>query len=67
MATMPPGPRSTVTIPAELLERGRNEITIANLSPSGNFNAPPYVLLADATLEAPGASVTPVTPDESRR
>jgi hypothetical protein len=56
-----------VTIPADLLQRGRNEITIANLSPSGNFNAPPYVLLADATLEAPGASVTPLTPDEPRR
>jgi hypothetical protein len=51
----------TVTIPADVLKRGRNEITIANLSPSGNFNAPPYVLLADATLEAPGASVTPRT------
>ncbi len=52
----------TVTIPADVLERGRNEITIANLSPSGNFNAPPYVLLADATLlEAPGARVTPRT------
>jgi hypothetical protein len=56
-----------VTIPANLLERGRNEITIANLSPSGNFNAPPYVLLADATLDAPGASVTPITPDGTRR
>jgi hypothetical protein len=56
----------TVTIPADVLKRGRNQITIANLSPSGNFNAPPYVLLADATLEAPGARVTPLT-DESRR
>jgi hypothetical protein len=56
----------TVTIPADVLKRGRNEITIANLSPSGNFNAPPYVLLADATLEAPGARVTPLTQDESR-
>ena len=55
-----------MTIPAELLKRGRNQITVANLSPSGNFNAPPYVLLADATLEAPGTSVTPITPDESR-
>jgi hypothetical protein len=57
----------TVTIPADVLKRGRNDITIANLSPSGNFNAPPYVLLADATLEAPGARVTPLTQDESRR
>ena len=49
-----------MTIPAGLLKRGRNEITVANLSPSGNVNAPPYVLLGDATLEAPGATVTPV-------
>jgi len=48
-----------VTIPADVLKRGRNEITISNLSPGGNFNAPPYVLLADATLEAPGTKVTP--------
>ena len=57
---------ATVTIPAELLKRGRNQITVANLSPSGNVNAPPYVLLGDATLEAPGTSVTPITPDNSR-
>jgi hypothetical protein len=57
---------ATVTIPAELLKRGRNQITVANLSPSGNVNAPPYVLLGDATLEAPGTSVTPVNPDNSR-
>jgi hypothetical protein len=56
----------TVTIPGELLKRGRNQITVANLSPSGNVNAPPYVLLGDATLEAPGTSVTPITPDDSR-
>ena len=56
----------TVTIPAELLKRGRNQITVANLSPSGNINAPPYVLLGDATLEAPGTSVTPITPADSR-
>jgi hypothetical protein len=55
----------TVTIPTELLKRGRNQITIANLSPSGNVNAPPYVLLGDATLEAPGARVTPISPNDS--
>ena len=55
----------TVTIPAELLKRGRNQITIANQSPSGNVNAPPYVLVGDATLEAPGATVTPISPDDS--
>jgi len=57
---------ATVTIPAELLKRGRNQITVANQSPSANVNAPPYLLLGDATLQAPGASVTPITPDESR-
>lgn len=53
---------AAVTIPAELLQQGRNEIVIANLSPSGNFNAPPYVLLGDATLEVPGARVTAWSP-----
>jgi hypothetical protein len=55
-----------VTIPAELLRQGRNEIAVANLSPSGNFNGPPYVLLADATLDAPGARVNPITPGDAR-
>ena len=56
----------TVTIPAELLREGRNEIAVSNLSPSGNFNAPPYVLLADAVLNAPGARATALAPDNSR-
>ena len=56
----------SVTIPAELLRDGRNEVVVANLSPSSNFNAPPYVLLADATVEAPGARVTAVTPNDRR-
>jgi hypothetical protein len=55
-----------VTIPAELLRQGRNEIAVANLSPSGNFNAPPYVLLADATLEAPGARAVALAPGGAR-
>jgi hypothetical protein len=55
-----------VTIPSELLRQGRNEIAITNLSPSGNLNAPPYVLLADATLNVPGARVTPITPGDAR-
>jgi hypothetical protein len=41
----------TFEIPAGLLTPGRNEITIANLAPAANFNAPPYILLADASLE----------------
>jgi hypothetical protein len=47
-----------ITIPANALRAGRNEIAIANLSPSANFGAPPYILLGDATLSVPGAEVT---------
>jgi hypothetical protein len=56
-----------VTIPSDLLNQGRNELTIANLSPSGNFGSPPYVLLAEATLEVPGARAVALAPDDSRR
>lgn len=38
-------------IPEGALRAGANEIVIANLTPSGNFNAPPYVLLAHSSLE----------------
>ena len=48
----------TITIAPELLQAGRNRITIANLSPTGNVGSPPYVLLGDASLQAPGATVT---------
>jgi hypothetical protein len=48
----------TITIAPELLQAGRNRITIANLSPTDNVGSPPYVLLGDASLQAPGASVT---------
>lgn len=44
-------------LPADLLTAGRNEVVIANLAPAANFNAPPYVLLADASLEVSGAGV----------
>ena len=39
------------TIPSGILRAGPNEITFANLTPVASFNAPPYVLLADAILE----------------
>ena len=58
--------QAQVTIPAELLRDGRNEITIANLTAGANFSAPPYVLLGDATLRVPGANVTPVSRDGGR-
>jgi hypothetical protein len=53
----------TITIAPELLKAGRNRITIANLSPSVTVGSPPYVLLGDATLQAPGATVTVLEPD----
>jgi hypothetical protein len=47
--------RAAITIPAEMLRAGRNEIAVLNLSPSANVNAPPYILLGEATLEMRGA------------
>ena len=52
--------QAVITIPAGSLHAGRNELAIANLTPSANFNAPPYVLLAGATLDVPGAGITPL-------
>jgi hypothetical protein len=48
----------TITLPLGLLHAGRNEIAIANLTPAATFGAPPYILLSDATLQAPGARIT---------
>jgi hypothetical protein len=42
------------TLPPGMLSAGRNTIEIANLTPGSNYNAPPYVLLADASLQIPG-------------
>ena len=55
------------TIPANALRAGRNEIAIANLSPSANFGAPPYILLGDTTLTVPGAEVTLRTGNDAPR
>jgi hypothetical protein len=54
---------TTVTIAPELLKTGRNRITIANLSPTVNVGSPPYILLGDASLQAPGATVTVLEPE----
>jgi hypothetical protein len=56
----------TITLPPGLLRAGRNEIAIANLTPAANFGAPPYILLSDATLQAPGARIV-VQRREGRR
>lgn len=60
-----------VTIPTGVLQAGANEIAFANLTRSGNFNMPPYILLSDATLqfgslEAP-QPVSPVAETQSDR
>ncbi len=52
------------TIPPRLLRAGPNEIQVANLTPGSSFDAPPYLLVAEATLQirktagrpAPGAA-----------
>jgi hypothetical protein len=54
---------TTVTIAPELLKTGRNRITVANLSPTVNVGSPPYILLGDASLQAPGATVTVLEPE----
>jgi hypothetical protein len=53
----------TITISPELLRAGRNRIAVANLSPTVNIGSPPYLLLGDATLQAPGATVIVLDPE----
>ena len=53
----------TTTIAPELLKAGRNRITLANLLPTSNVGSPPYVLLGDASLRAPGATVAVPDPE----
>jgi hypothetical protein len=43
------------TIAPGILHAGPNTIEIANRTPGSNFNAPPYVLLADAILQFSGS------------
>jgi hypothetical protein len=50
-----------------MLREGRNEISVANVSPANNFNAPPYVLLSDATLDIPGAALSRAGRDRPRQ
>ncbi len=39
-----------ITIPAELLREGANEVAFVSREPVANFGSPPYILLAEATL-----------------
>jgi hypothetical protein len=54
------------SIPAGNLRAGPNEIALANLNPAGNFNAPPYVLVSDATLDLPAAAGLAAQPATER-
>lgn len=54
-----------ITIPPGLLIAGENRITLANLTPSANFGAPPYVLVSRGTIEsAEGDLFGSAAPDE---
>ncbi|HKG24589.1 MAG TPA: protein kinase [Thermomicrobiales bacterium] len=39
------------SVPAGALRAGNNEIAISNLTPSSNFNSPPYIDISTTTLE----------------
>jgi hypothetical protein len=54
------------SIPAGSLRAGPNEIALANLNPASNFNAPPYVLVADATLDLSGVTGLATQPATER-
>ena len=44
--------QAAFAIPAGILVVGANELSVANLEPSANAGAPPWVLLADAVIKA---------------
>ena len=50
------------TVAPGILRAGPNTIEVANLTPGNNYNAPPYVLLADATLQISGAAAESNSP-----
>jgi hypothetical protein len=51
------------TIAPGILRAGPNAVEVANLTPGSNFSAPPYVLLADATLQLSASPTTQTAPD----
>jgi hypothetical protein len=53
----------TISLPPEMLQEGRNRLSIANLSPSGTVGAPPYIILGEGSLQVPGAAVSILEPD----
>jgi hypothetical protein len=53
----------TISLPPEMLQQGRNRLSIANLSPSGNVGSPPYIILGEGSLQAPNASVSILEPE----
>lgn len=55
--------RVSFTIPDGSLRAGTNEIALANLTPASNFNAPPYLLVSEATLELAPGGVAGAEPD----
>ena len=47
-----------ITIPPSYFGSGANSIVVSNLTNSGNFSMPPYVLLGAAQLNLPGTSAS---------
>ena len=41
---------ASIPIPAGVLKRGHNTLTFKNMSPTANFNEPPYFMLDQATI-----------------
>jgi hypothetical protein len=51
-----PWGEATIPLPAGTLRAGRNTLTISNLAPASNFNAPPYFMLDEAVITYEPAS-----------
>jgi hypothetical protein len=46
-----------ITIPADLLIKGRNRVTVLNLTDGANFSSPPYILLSTGTVTSTEAGL----------
>jgi hypothetical protein len=57
-----PWGETTIPIPAGALRSGRNTLSISNLAPINNFNAPPYFMLDEAVITYDSASGQRPTP-----
>ncbi len=54
-----------ITIPASFLREGNNEIAILNREPVYSYNGPPYILVAEASVETDDVEVSSASDDET--